>query len=193
MIELAVFPLPLVLFPGAPLPLRIFEPRYLAMVSRCLKQQQPFVVALALPGIEGGRPRCATIGTTARIVDFGRAQDGLLTLRTLGEQRVALGALRREADGLQLASATPFVDDAPTTLGPDDAPLLAVLRELLPEDDPERRGLPRRWDDAEWVSWRGAEQLPLPLEERQRLLGCADARARLDALRPVAVALGERG
>lgn len=193
MAELPVFPLRVVLLPGAPLPLRIFEPRYLAMVSRCLKRDEPFVVVLALPGADPelgpGAVRCAVVGTTARIVDFGRAQDGLLTLRTIGEQRVRLGALRREPDGLNLAAVTPLADGPPALLGPADAPLLAVLRQLLPDDDTEHRGLTRQWNDAGWVSLRAAELLPLEPLQRQRLLECDDARERLDQVRPIAEAL----
>ena len=192
MTELAVFPLRVVLFPGGVLPLRIFEPRYLGMVSRCLKRDEPFVVVLALPGGEPGRLRCAAVGTTARIVDFGRAQDGLLTLRTMGEARVRLGPLQRATDGLAIAATEPMPDEAAVSLTAADEALLSVLHQLLPDDAPELRGVPRRWDDAEWVSLRGAEQLPLELDERQQLLECGDARARLDRLRPVAVALDSR-
>lgn len=187
--ELPVFPLRVVLAPDAPLPLRIFEPRYLAMVSRCLKRDEPFVVVLALPGGEPGAVRSARIGTTARIVDFGRAQDGLLTLRTLGGWRVRLEATRREPDGLMVARVAPLADGPPAALAAADAPLLAVLRQLLPDDDAEHRGLARRWDDAEWVSWRALELLPLEPLQKQRLLECDDARERLDQVRPIAEAL----
>lgn len=187
--ELPVFPLRVVLAPDAPLLLRIFEPRYLAMVSRCLKRDEPFVVVLALPGGEPGAVRSARIGTTARIVDFGRAQDGLLTLRTLGGQRVRLDATRREPDGLMVARVAPLADGPPAALAAGDAPLLAVLRELLPDDDVEHRGLARRWDDAEWVSWRAAELLPLEALQKQRLLECDEARERLDQVRSIAEAL----
>jgi hypothetical protein len=191
--ELALFPLRVVLAPEAPLPLRIFEPRYLAMVGRCLKRDEPFVVALALPGGETGAVRSARVGTTARIVDFGRAQDGLLTLRTLGEQRVRIGAVRREPDGLNLATVAPLGARPAAALAAADGLLLRVLRELLPDDDAEHRGLARRWDDAEWVSWRALELLPLEPLQRQRLLECDDARERLDQVRPIAEALSAPG
>lgn len=195
--ELPLFPLQVVLVPGAPLPLRIFEPRYLAMVSRCLKRDEPFVVVLALPGADPelgpGAVRCASVGTTARIIDFGRAQDGLLTLRTVGEQRVKVGQLRREPDGLNCAMAAPRAETARAALVDDDAPLIAVLRELLPDDDAHHRGMPRRWDDARWVAWRAAELLPLELLQKQRLLECDDAREVLDQVRPIAAALAAPG
>lgn len=181
----------MVLFPGGPLPLRIFEPRYLGLVSRCLKRDQPFVVTLALSGTDQGHTRCAAVGTTARIIDFDRAADGLLTLRTVGERRVRLGPARREPDGLALATVTVLDEPPPMQLTTDDAVLVAVLRELLPADDPLYRGVPRRWDDALWVSYRAAEQLPIEAQQRQQLLELDDLVGRLAVLRCVAAALSD--
>ena len=52
--EVPLFPLHTVLFPGGPLPLRIFEPRYVDMVSRCMKDDVPFGVVLIREGAEVG-------------------------------------------------------------------------------------------------------------------------------------------
>ena len=51
---LPLFPLHTVLFPGGPLPLRIFEPRYLDMVRRCFREQSEFGVVLIIEGEETG-------------------------------------------------------------------------------------------------------------------------------------------
>jgi len=86
--ELALFPLGTVLFPGGPLRLRIFEPRYLDMVRRCLKESRAFGVVLILEGEEAGAAASvATTGTNARVVDFDALPDGLLGIDCLGEQR----------------------------------------------------------------------------------------------------------
>ena len=71
--ELPLFPLNAVLFPGGPLPLRIFEPRYLDMVSRCMREQTGFAVVLLGEGEEASAVTSfAATGTEARIVDFDR-------------------------------------------------------------------------------------------------------------------------
>ncbi len=189
--ELPLFPLRTVLFPGGPLPLRIFEPRYLAMVSRCLKRAEPFVVTLIQDGGDPGHTRAAAVGTTAAITDFGQAKDGLLTLATVGMRRARVSKVRREADGLNVGSIELLEPEPSVALAPDDAVLVAVLRELLPDDEPNYRGLVRRWDDATWIGHRLCEQLPLELAQRQVLLELDDARARLEALRPMATALAE--
>jgi len=191
--ELPLFPLPTVLFPGGPLPLRIFEPRYLAMVSSCLKRDEPFVVALALAGGEAGQSRCAPLGTTARIVDFGQGPDRMLTIAALGEQRVRLRGQRRAPDGFVLVTVELLAAEPPAALDASDAPLVALLRELLPDDEPAYRGLPRRWQEAGWVADRLAEQLPLDPGQRQLLLETDAARERLAELRPVAEALSATG
>ena len=68
---IGLFPLHTVLFPGGPLPLRIFETRYTDMVRRCMREQQPFGVVLIQEGEEAGPvATTATVGCSARIADF---------------------------------------------------------------------------------------------------------------------------
>ena len=68
---ISLFPLHTVLFPGGPLPLRIFETRYTDMVRRCMREQQPFGVVLIEEGDEAGEvATTATVGCSARIADF---------------------------------------------------------------------------------------------------------------------------
>ena len=84
--ELPLFPLGTVLFPGGPLRLRIFEPRYLDMVRQCLRGSRPFGVVLILEGLEAGAAASvATTGTSARLVDFDTLPDELLGIDCLGE------------------------------------------------------------------------------------------------------------
>ncbi|HZV86427.1 MAG TPA: LON peptidase substrate-binding domain-containing protein [Candidatus Binatus sp.] len=64
--RIPLFPLNVVLLPGADLPLHIFEPRYLEMVDRCLKEKSEFGVLLALPkGV-------ARVGCTAEIIEVAK-------------------------------------------------------------------------------------------------------------------------
>src|SRR5215475_10618653 len=77
--ELPLFPLNTVLFPEGPLSLRIFEPRYVDMIGRCMRESSPFGVLAILSGAEvGAIAATAELGTTARIVDFSKLPDGLL-------------------------------------------------------------------------------------------------------------------
>jgi len=74
--SIALFPLNIVLFPGGPLPLRIFETRYLDMVRSCMRGDQRFGVALIREGGEVGPAETFDVGTMAKIIDFHQLSDG---------------------------------------------------------------------------------------------------------------------
>ena len=91
MAEIPLFPLNTVLFPGATLPLHIFEERYKLMISRCLEGQQPFGVVLIRSGPEvGGTAEPFEIGTLARIAHSRVLEDGRMNIVTVGSQRFRL-------------------------------------------------------------------------------------------------------
>ena len=98
--EVPLFPLRTVLYPGGPLPLRIFEQRYLDMISRCMKTDSPFGVLLIRKGSESGPAETFDIGTLARITDWYQGSDGLLGVTATGTERFRLLSGRRESDGL---------------------------------------------------------------------------------------------
>jgi uncharacterized protein len=84
-----MFPLGTVLFPHSVLPLHVFEPRYRALTERCLADDAVFGVVLIERGNEvGGGDHRFGVGTTARIVQAGRVDDGRWVLVTVGEQRL---------------------------------------------------------------------------------------------------------
>ena len=89
MYKLALFPLNTVLFPGIPIQLHIFEPRYRMMMRRCLDTQQPFGVVCIHHGLEANGPLAEPfqIGCTARINQVEPLADGRMNLTALGEDR----------------------------------------------------------------------------------------------------------
>ena len=94
-IQLPLFPLHTVLFPGGPLPLRIFEARYLDMVSQCLQEDSGFGVCMIRHGREVGEPASTeNMGVVARIVDWHQRHDGLLGITAIGEQRFRIASVR---------------------------------------------------------------------------------------------------
>lgn len=96
--ELPLFPLNAVLFPGATLPLHIFEERYKQMIRRCLEERTPFGVLLIRKGSAVGEPaEPFEIGTTAHIARLEHLQEGRMNLICLGGQRFRLlRTVRRE-------------------------------------------------------------------------------------------------
>src|SRR5512144_1891243 len=112
--ELPLFPLNTVLFPGGVLPLRIFEPRYLNMVSECMKADHGFGVVAIQEGSETGiAASFQKIGTLARIADFDRLEDGLLGITCQGGQRLQVMSHRVQADQLILGRVNFLPDDPP--------------------------------------------------------------------------------
>ena len=86
--EMPLFPLNMVLFPGMVLPLHIFEPRYREMIDRCIEEEIPFGVVLIQEGPEvAGVAKPHPIGTAARIVKVNRADDGTMNITCVGTQR----------------------------------------------------------------------------------------------------------
>jgi len=178
---LPLFPLHTVLFPGGPLSLRIFEPRYLDLVRRCLKEQGSFGVVLILEGAEAGPVAAmATTGTSARLVDFETLPDGLLGVVCVGERRFRVLRHWREDDGLNVAEVEYLTEAAPCPLPPALAHLAELLRELLPQLGSDYTHVEAHYDDAGWVGNRWAEILPLAVEEKLSLLELDDPLARLE-------------
>lgn len=182
--ELPLFPLNAVLFPGGPLPLRIFEPRYLDMVSQCLREQSGFAVVLLGEGEEASAATSfAATGTEARIVDFDRLEGGLLGISCIGRERVRVVEAWRGPDGLNRGRVLDIAADPVVPVPPDQAWLMEVVLKVLPEADEGYRHVERR-DDAAWIANRLAELLPLSLADRQALLELADPIERLAVLEP---------
>jgi Lon protease-like protein len=183
--EIALFPLKTVLFPGGPLPLRIFETRYVDMVKRCMHQHQGFGVVLIREGEETGAAEFHDVGTVARIVDFHTLPDGLLGLVTVGERRFRVHSSERMRDGLNLGQVSLFEPERPEPLAEEYRPLAKLLEKLLAELGDAYAGIERCFDDARWVGYRLAEILPLTPQSRQFCLELDDADERLRLLRGV--------
>ena len=191
--ELPLFPLSTVLFPGGLLPLRIFEPRYLDMVSRCMREGTEFGVLLITNGQETGPiAQLAATGTSARIVDFNALPDGLLGLMCRGSRRFSLGSQHLQPDGLHVGQVHWLAESAPSALAPEHRPLARVLRRVLQELGDTARHLEADFDDADWVSNRLAEFLPLQHSEQQVLLELTDPQERMRRLAPL-IAVPEEG
>ncbi|HET8897292.1 MAG TPA: LON peptidase substrate-binding domain-containing protein [Rhodanobacteraceae bacterium] len=184
-LDLPLFPLSAVLFPGASLSLRIFEPRYLSMIGDCSRAGTGFGVCLILEGRESGLPASpVAIGTVARISDFSTLPDGLLGISVVGGERFQVGSTRVRSDGL-IRGQVRLWPEEPTVPVPVEFSLLPVVLERLIEQlhGPWRDADRRCYDNAAWVGFRLAELLPLPHPEQQFLLELTDPLERLAELR----------
>lgn len=184
-IEAPLFPLNTVLFPGGILPLRIFEPRYIDMVRRCMRDGSEFGIALIREGVEANGPAVThSIGTLAQIVDFEQTKDGLLGITTRGSARFRIENQHTLADGLNVASMSKLPAETHATL-PDDFKVYArMLEEALPQMGDYFKHLEPKYDDSAWVAARVAEVLPIPLQLKQEVLEVNDPETRWQLLGP---------
>ena len=177
---LPLFPLHTVLFPGGPLALRIFEPRYLDMVRRCFREQGEFGVVLIIEGAEAGvADTIASIGTTARLVDFDPLPDGLLGITCVGGRRFRLHSRGQQDDGLNVGAVELLPEDAVCPLPLELAHLADLLRDVLPKLGGGYAHVDADYDSAGWVANRWAEVLPLEADEKLELLELDDPLMRL--------------
>ena len=182
--SLPLFPLHAVLLPGAALGLRVFERRYLDMVSDCGRNGHGFGICLILEGEEAGVPAMpAAFGTEALIEDFDTGEDGLLNLQIRGARRFHVARTRVRDNGLVMADVTWCEADLDDAVRPEHALLSTLLQHLLEQVGGEHSKVSNaRFDDAAWVGWRLAEFLPISESQRLALLQEDDVHARLDQL-----------
>jgi Lon protease-like protein len=183
-----LFPLGIVLFPGGPLPLRIFETRYIDMVRRCMREGRGFGVVLIREGAEMGlqQPDIYEVGTMAEITDFHQLSDGLLGLSCVGRERFRILEHGRQADGLNLGQVQPIGAEPRLEVPARHARLSRLLGTVLPQLGEVYAGIEMRLDDAAWVGHRLAEILPIPLADKQAYLEILDPLDRLDRLASLA-------
>ena len=183
-----LFPLRTVLFPGGPLPLRVFEARYLDMISSCMKNDEPFGVVLLAEGPEvGGVTTAQTVatGTLARISDWYQGTDGLLGITAIGTERFRLNATDKQPDGLNVGEIEILPPEPSTVLPEDYNAWPGLLRAVLDDLGRLYELVDKQYEDATWVGFRFAEILPLSMEDRQHCLEMNDAVERLQFLRPL--------
>ncbi len=181
--QVPLFPLNTVLFPGGPLPLRIFEPRYVGMVRDCVRDETPFGVLLIKEGQETGPASTHDIGTLAHITDWYQGSDGLLGVTAIGLQRFRLLSSHRDPGGLNIGTIELLPDEPATPLPPEYHEMTQILGDVLDDLGRLYESLDRHMEDAGWVTSRFVEILPIDLEQKQRCLENSDPQERLQLVR----------
>jgi Lon protease-like protein len=188
-LELALFPLQAVLFPGGLLNLKVFEARYLDLISTCLRENTPFGVVALRRGTEARQPDqkeeatlFETRGTMCVVADVDSAQSGILQVRCHGTQRFDVTSSRQQPDGLWRAQVR-LVDGDEAVLPTD--PMIETVRGLanaiatLKQQGTEPFQKPFQFDNAGWVANRWCEILPISLAAKQKLMELPDPAIRL--------------
>ncbi len=170
---LPLFPLEVVLFPEAPLPLHIFEPRYREMIAECVAGKLPFGV------VRAKEEALAEIGCTAEIIAITKKHDdGRMDILTLGRRRFEIGELNQERSFLR-AQVTYIEDEGGQAPRAQAVEAINLFKELLglanaDLDPPEA--------DAPHLSFQLVAPFPLDLDFKQTLLGMRSEGERLAAI-----------
>lgn len=199
--SIPLFPLDTVLFPDGYLPLQIFEVRYLDMIKRALAAGTGFGVVRLVAGGEvrapGRQEALAATGTLAVIGSSTTPMPGLIQIRCTGAERFRILSSERLKTGLWMAQVAPIEADQVVPVPAELEDTVAALRNLihtLQEEEvaPHEMPLqpPFRLDECGWVANRWAELLPIPAEEKLRLLVLDNPLLRLELIQD---ALHEHG
>lgn len=184
MLTLPLFPLNTVLFPGGRLPLRVFEKRYLDMVSACLRDDHSFGICLIASGREVGEAaEPCEIGTEAVIREWDMTRPGILDVVVQGGRRFRTLEAETAKDQLITARVEWLEDDLQSALLPQESDFADLCIQLLKTLNSDHYFGSAQPDNAIWVANRLGEWLPLPNREKQRLLESNDVHERLAQLR----------
>lgn len=189
--RIPIFPLRTILFPGSKLPLRIFEPRYLDMVSACMRSKREFGIVLSRKVPQPGMLETYATGTLATIIDWNQGNDGLLGITVLGTNKFELLSMIKQEDGLNIGEIKIIEREEDFKAPPNFDNMISLLEAILDDidlhDDREKF-----FESASWVSFRYAEILPLKIEDKQKCLEFDDPILRLNFLEPLIKLIREK-
>ncbi len=201
-VALPMFPLSTVLFPGAVLPLHVFEPRYRALMSDCLEAEGTFGVVLISRGSEvGGGDQRVDIGTEALVTDVHRLGGGRLAVLARGGRRLRVTRWLAEvpypravAEVIEPPAPAGGAPRAGQTEAVEAARRAVVLVRSLLSELTEAQPLPHDVElpaDPDEAGWALCALAPLDLFDRQRLLAAPAVSERLDLLVELCTAMAD--
>ena len=190
--KLPLFPLGTVLFPGALLPLQLFELRFLQMIGECERQGTGFAVVTLTLGSEVHRPgasaeRFEALGTRVQIERIERPQAGLVMVWCRGVEQISIHNTQQRSDGLWTGQVQALPPE-PAVQVPEDLQHLSVqMHEALTQLSRQPSVVPHwseawRLQDCSWLSHRWGELLPLPLQMKYRLFALREPLMRLELI-----------
>lgn len=183
---LPLFPLDVVLFPGTPLPLHIFEPRYKELISECLETKKAFGIVRVKAeeaneeevGAEEQDTRLADVGCTAEIIAVTKTHpDGRMDIVTEGRERFEVLELNEERSYLQ--GDVLFFRDDPSDASPEETAYAVKLHAEILAIAGAKQSLP---EQLQQLSFHLAGSLPLDLDFKQALLEMRSEAERIKAV-----------
>ncbi|MDB9751560.1 LON peptidase substrate-binding domain-containing protein [Gammaproteobacteria bacterium] len=190
--KIPLFPLNTVLFPQGELQLRLFEPRYIDMVSECLRSDSGFGLCLRDESKEitkgvGFFP----LGTYVKIIDWDQMNDGLLGIKVIGERRFKVENYDVQKNNLYIGNVK-LLDEDDGLLPEAYQNFSHLLKEISKRYKLPLIDVPEQFEKATWISDRLAELLPFEITAKQSLLEMNNSLKRLDYMQALLIKINSR-
>tara|TARA_B100000900_G_scaffold71087_1_gene56384 strand:- start:382 stop:1026 length:645 start_codon:yes stop_codon:yes gene_type:complete len=189
-----LFPLSINVLPGALLPLQIFEPRYIDMVTQCLSKSEGFCIVLSRE--EGYHEENTDlsyheIATYVEIVDFNQLDNGLLGITVQGKYKIKIEDAWKQDDNLLLGRIHTINEEDDNLSGePGYSDLWNMVKEITNHPEIKKLNLDLNLESSKSVCYVLASILPLRPQEKQTILEFENNRDKLDYLKSVIKRLG---
>jgi uncharacterized protein len=178
-----LFPLETVLYPGGLLPLRIFEPRYIDMVSESLRDETPFGIVPIKYGREvGSTPHFFRVGTIASIASWDQGDDGLLHIEVLGSKLFRVTNHNIRVNRLLIGDVDYLDEQSDAAIPQQFEYLRGLLNDVFDNNLGQTPRDARQMDSALWVAHRLAEVLPLDISHKVDILNSTDGAHKLSLI-----------
>lgn len=163
--------------------MRVFEPRYMDMVSRCLRDESPLGICLIREGKEtGNAPEIHDVGTLGDISYWQALENGVLGITVRGLRRFRVHESRVQSDQLTVARVELYPTEIACPVNEQHHEIRGLVRQALEHRGHPYTTMPKKYDDGVWVANRMIELMPIPLEHKQHLLLIDDPLERLERL-----------
>jgi Lon protease-like protein len=189
--ELPLFPLPMVLFPGVPLPLHIFEPRYRQMLEDIGATNNLFGLSYLEDASENELPPAGHVGCVAEVTETQTLPDGRSNILTVGVIRYRIEKYVERGDQYLVAQVSFFEDvdedsDALRTSAQEVAATFTRIARAVRKINDERANLPDISNtEPQRLSFLVAAAVELDTDAKQKLLEMRSTGERLDRLREI--------
>ena len=193
-ISSALFPLSVNVLPGAYLPLQIFEPRYIDMVSECLANSEGFCIVLFKDDDNEENIEYLphhNIATYVEIVDFNKLDNGLLGITVQGKYKIRIEDVWKQEDELLLGKIEKInEEDENLSNEPEYLDLWNMVKEITNHPEIKKLNLDLDLNSSISVCYILASVLPLRPQEKQTILEFENNRDKLDYLKALIKRLG---
>tara|TARA_X000001036_G_scaffold208498_1_gene196055 strand:- start:30 stop:626 length:597 start_codon:yes stop_codon:yes gene_type:complete len=190
----ALFPLSVNVLPGAYLPLQIFEPRYIDMVSECLANSEGFCIVLFKDDENEENKEYLphhNIATYVEIVDFNKLDNGLLGITVQGKYKIRIEDVWKQEDELLLGKIEKInEEDDNLSNEPEYLDLWNMVKEITNHPEIKKLNLDLDLNSSISVCYILASVLPLRPQEKQTILEFENNRDKLDYLKALIKRLG---